>query len=277
MKISRPFRIIFTLAGIAIICLARWILFIPRQPSYNGKPLSYWMSRYEVRIRGKVALYSTDHEVDKAVREIGTNALPYLLKLAGRKDSALKHGFFSIYRRQSWLKLPIHDAQFYRTESTYGFGALHAIARPAVPGLIRLLKDEDFQIRAIAANNLAMIGPDAEEAIPALFPLLDERNHGKPILEAMLALGAIHRRPEIVLPRLLEFLNGDRKDWNYQSPALDAIGRYQSEAKDLAPVIMTFLDDPDSSRKSSAESALIMVDPQLAQKTFRERSARQSY
>ena len=253
-------------------------MFVPRQPSYNGKPLSYWISRYDDRILGKVSLRSIDqHEADEALREIGTNALPYLLKLAGRKDSALKQGFFSIYRRQSWLKLPIHDAQFYRAESTYGFAALHAIARPAVPGLIRLLKDEDFQIRAIAANNLAMIGPEAEEAIPALFPLLDERNHGTPILEAMMALGAIHRRPEIVLPRLLEFLNGDRKDWNYQSPALDAIGRYGSGAKDLAPVIITFLDDPDASRKSSAESALFKIDPQLAQKTFGERSARQSY
>jgi HEAT repeat protein len=137
-----------------------------------------------------------------------------------------------------------------------------------------LLKDEDYQVRAIAANDLATIGPEAEEAIPALFPLLDERNHGIPIIEAMMALGAIHRRPEIVPPRLLEFLNGDRNDWNYQSPALDAIGRYRSDAKALAPVIISILDDPDSSRNSAAESALIMIDPLLAQKTFRARNAR---
>jgi HEAT repeat protein len=208
------------------------------------------------------------------LREIGTNALPYLLKLAGRKDSALKQRFISIYGRQSWLKLPVHDAQFYHVEATCGFAALREIAKPAAPALIRLLKEEDFHIRAIAANDLAMIGPEAEEAIPDLFPLLDEQNHGTPILVAMMALGSIHRRPEIVLPRLLEFLNGDRKDWNYQSPALDAIGRYQSDAKHLAPVILTFLDDTNPPRKSSAESALIMVDPQLAQKTFRARNAR---
>jgi HEAT repeat protein len=274
MKISRPFRIAFILAGIAIFCLATWYAFIPRQPSYRGKPLSYWMSRYENRILGKTDLNSIDqHEADNAVREIGTNALPYLLKLAGRKDGALKQRFFSIYGRQSWLKLPIHDAQFYRAESTYGFAALHEKAKPAVPALIRLLKDDDYQVRAIAANDLATIGPEAEEAIPALFPLLEERNHGIPIIEAMMALGAIHRRPEIVLPRLLEFLNGERKDWNFQSHALDAIGRYRSDARHLAPVIITFLDDPDASRKSAAESALLMIDPELAQKTFRGRNA----
>ena len=272
---TRPFRIIFFFAGIAIICLAAWYMFIPRQPRYNGKPLSYWMSRYESRILGKAALNSSEQqEADKAVREFGTNAIPYLLKLAGRKDSALKQRMLSIYRRQTWLKLPIHDAQFYRVEATCGFAALHEKARPAVPGLIRLLKDEDSDVRAIAANDLGMIGPEAEEAIPALLPLLDERNHTTPILEAMMALGGIHRRPDIVLPRLLEFLNGDRKDWNYQSSALDAIGRYQSDARHLAPVIITFLDDANASRKSAAESALIMVDPQLAQKTFRERNAR---
>jgi len=67
-------------------CLAGWKMFVPRQPSYNGKPLSYWISRYDDRILGKVSLRSIDqHEADEALREIGTNALPYLLKLAGRK------------------------------------------------------------------------------------------------------------------------------------------------------------------------------------------------
>lgn len=273
MNISRPFRIILILAGIAIACLVGWKVFIPRQPSYNGKPLSYWISRYEDVMSGKVSMRSNEQqETDKALREIGTNALPYLLKLASRKDSAVKQRLFSIYRRQSWLKLPIHDAQFYRAESTYGFGALREIAKPAIPALIRMLKNEDFHVRAIAASDLANIGPEAEEAIPALFPLLDEQNHGIPIIEAMMALGQIHRRPEIVLPRLLEFLNGDRKDWNYQSFALDAIGRYRSDAKDLAPVIMTFLDDADASRRDSAETALSMVDPQLWEKTARARN-----
>jgi PBS lyase HEAT-like repeat len=272
MKISRPFRIILTLAGIAIICLAAWKMFAPRQPTYNGKLLSYWLSRYENRILGKAALNSSEQqEADKAVREIGTNAIPYLLKLAGRKDSALKQRMLSIYRRQSFLKLPIHDAQFYHVEASCGFVALREKAKPAVPGLIRLLKDADHQVREIAASDLGMIGPEAEEAIPAILPLLDEQNRGTPTLEAMMALGGIHRRPDIVLPRLLEFVNGDRKGWNYQSPALDAIGRYGSDAKDLAPVIITFLDDPDSSRKSSAESALIMIDPLLAHKTFSAR------
>src|SRR5262245_29543566 len=100
MKISRPFRFILV-ATIAIISLAEWKMFAPRQPSYNGKPLSYWLSRYENRILGKGALNSNEQqEADKAVREIGTNAIPYLLKLAGRKDSALKQRMLSICRRQ---------------------------------------------------------------------------------------------------------------------------------------------------------------------------------
>ncbi len=270
MKIRRSVRIIVVFAGIALACFLGWKMFIPRQPSYHGKSLSY-----ENRILGKATFNSTEQqEADKALREIGTNALPYLLKLAGRKDSALKQRMLSIYRRQTWLKLPIHDAQFYRVEATCGFAALREIAKPAVHALIRMLKDEDFQVRGIAANDLAMIGPEAEEAIPALFTLFDQQNRGTPLLEAMMALGQIHRRPEIVLPQLLEFLTGDRKDWNYQSPALDSIGRYQSEAKSLTPVILTFLEDTNASTKSSAESALIMIDPQLAQKTFRERHAR---
>ena len=199
MKMRKPLRISIIVAVVAIVCQFAWLMSGPREPAYKGKRLSYWISRYDSLILGKIRTRSSDQqEADKAVREIGTDALPYLLKLAGRKDTALKERFLSIYRRQSWLKLPIHDAQFYRIQAACGFSALREKAKPAVPKIIPLLKDQDLDVRAAAANDLAMIGPEAEEAIPALFPLLDEQNHGTPILEAMMALGAIHRRPDSI-------------------------------------------------------------------------------
>ncbi|MEY2429428.1 MAG: hypothetical protein QOJ40_2313 [Verrucomicrobiota bacterium] len=274
MKIREPLRIPIIISGIIAVWFFGWILLSPSQPAYAGKSLSYWMDRYDNRMFSTAPRTNDNDtlEADKALREIGTNAFPFLLRMVARKDSALKAKLIAIYRKQTWLELPIRDAEYYHTKSTYGFAALHGMARPAVPNLIRLLKDQDSEVRAAAAANLALIGPEAEEAIPALLPLLDEQNHGISILNAMGALGQIHRKPDVVLPRLVEFLDGDRKDWNYASAALDAIGRFKSDARHLAPLIASFLNDPVTSKRDSADSALIKVDPEMAQKIFKAKA-----
>jgi HEAT repeat protein len=49
-------------------------------------------------------------------------------------------------------------------------------AKPAVPALIRALKDKDPFIREAAASALGRIGPDAKKAAPDMISLLEEKN-----------------------------------------------------------------------------------------------------
>jgi HEAT repeat protein len=201
-----------------------------------------------------------------AIREIGTNALPALLAMVGKKDSPLKRQLLALARKQSVVSLRLYSDDHYHARSSYGFGALGPIAKPAVPALIKLLRDKNPRIRACAANSLGLIGPEAEAAIPALLPLLDERNEGLPILASMGALRSIHRRPDIVIPALLQFLNGERKDWNYATPALDALGWYRDEARFAVPIIEEYLHHPDADKRSAALNALNKIDPEAARK-----------
>lgn len=215
--------------------------------------------RYMLARPGTVGAGPRDEALN-AIREIGTNALPTLLQMVAAKDSPLKKKFASLAARQSLVQLQFHSADYYHAKASYGFGALGPIAKPAVPSLIPLLQSRDPQVQTSAAHSLSLIGPDAESAVPALLPLLEERNDGLAILESMLALGHIHKQPELVLPRLVEFLNEPKKDWNYAGPALEAIGWYQAEAKHLVPLIEPFMDDPSSNIRDSALNALNRID-----------------
>jgi hypothetical protein len=267
MKRGRRAWVFLLIPAAAVLLAIGWIAVASGEPAYNGKSLTYWLdalsnSRYNT---------PEEQEATQAIRTMGTNALPFLLKMESRKDSALKRWLLRTCSRQKMM-IPLHEAQHYHAKSTWGFAALGKSAKPAVPDLITLLKDPDRQVRAMAAHNLSSIGPDAEDAIPSLILLLDERNNGIAIVNALSALGQIHKQPQVVLPRLVEFLNGDRKDWgNYATPALVAIGQYRRDAKHLAPTIATFLDGSKSGTKFAAEAALLEVDPQYARETLQAR------
>ena len=77
-------RILLTLAGVTVICAVAWILMNSRQPTFQGKPLSYWLDRYQ-----NVSGYGPDVEADVAVRHIGDAAIPELLRLLRSRESDL--------------------------------------------------------------------------------------------------------------------------------------------------------------------------------------------
>jgi HEAT repeat protein len=237
-------------------------------PAYQGKPLSAWMdewNKYLLANRGSPDRAKRDQAL-AAIRQIGSEALPALLSMAGAKDSALKKRLIALANKQSLLRLRLHPADYYHARATYGFSALGSAAKPAVPALIRLLHDQDRQVRASAAQCLSLIGPEAADAVPALIQTLNAEGngYGPVLINSMLALGAIHSEPETVLSLLLEYVNGPRKDWNYSASAMDALGRYRERARAAVPAILPFLTDPDESHRSSADAALCAIDPQAA-------------
>jgi hypothetical protein len=238
-----------------------FMLLSAHQPAYEGKALNAWIDQLQKSPDG-----ARREEAEAAIRHIGTNALPTLLGMVRTKDSAFKKKLLALANRQTFIKLPLKPAEYYRAKATYGFGALGPAARPAIPALIELLHDNDREVRAYAAQCLSLLGPEARDAIPTLIRVLNEEGngYGPVLLNSMLALGAIHSEPEVVVPLLLEYINGGRNDWNYCAPAMDALGRYREKAKVAVPAILPFLNDPDESHRSSADAALCAIDPQAA-------------
>lgn len=200
---------------------------------------------------------------EAAIRRFGTNALPVLMTWAGKeKDSA-----FAIRMRTALKPLERYSRHLYANDyhaaAHWGFGVLGSAAKPAVPGLIALLKSPDPFIQDSAVLCLGAVGPAAEEAVPALLPLTKDQPAGIPNPNnAVVALGLIHARSEMVVPVLIGYLNGSSAKSGQQGWSIQALARFGPEAKAAVPSLVRLLDHPLDN--AFATNALKKIDSEAA-------------
>lgn len=266
---SRKLTILYIAALIAALGGLCWLFLVPHEPTYDGKPLSVWLDQWNhyIMAEQKSPDRAKRDQAQAAIQQIGTNAIPTLLRMAGRKDPAWKKKLIALANKQSLVRLrprPLEYYHAYHSKAANGFYALGSAAQPAVPGLIGLLRDEDREVRASAAFCLTFLGPNATNAVPALVEALNKEGNGYgPLLESsMLALQKIHSAPELVVPVLREYLDGPRKNWNYSTDALWALTAYGPKARSAVPAILPFLNHHDADKRVAAETALSAIDPQ---------------
>src|SRR6266849_1668863 len=83
--------ILLAVLVVALIGGLGWLVLRPREPAYQDKPLSAWLEQYY----GSNLTLITDTnsparlEAENAIRQIGTNGLPLLLRLISTRDSPL--------------------------------------------------------------------------------------------------------------------------------------------------------------------------------------------
>src|SRR5437899_633757 len=111
-------RMLILLAAGLLVVLAIVIRISPREPIYDGESLSYWMAHWYRGMYGGQAL--VDPSAKAAVREAGTNALPFLIK---------------------WMETPARSSSEvnYPSWALHGFEVLGSTAKAAVPDLVALL------------------------------------------------------------------------------------------------------------------------------------------
>jgi len=119
-----------------------------------------------------------------------------------------------------------------------------------IPALIAALKDNDPQVRTVAAKTLGALGPDAQEAVPALAELLSTED----VIPAARALASIGFSAREAVPALIKLLNNKEGDvrWN----AARALGDIGPEAKAAVPKLIERLADPDAGVREHAAEAL---------------------
>jgi len=95
------------LVGLAMLLLGLvcYLVFrLPREPVYQGKALSVWLQTYNSASgpgRGSPAW----KETDDALRHIGTNAIPLLLRMLRARDSGLKLRLVAWAQKQHFIKI----------------------------------------------------------------------------------------------------------------------------------------------------------------------------
>ena len=116
------------------------------EPVYQGKPLSSWLKRLRTILAGDngtsasppLASDAQRQRVDEVVRQVGTNALPTLLRMLRAKDSALKVKLMDLARRQHIITIQHTPAGDLNHQAAFAFKALGATARSAVPEVMEI-------------------------------------------------------------------------------------------------------------------------------------------
>jgi hypothetical protein len=119
--------------------------------------------------------------------------------------------------------------------------------REAVPVLIELVKEDDLWVRILAIRSLARIGPEAQEAVPALIAALGDRRPVDPFDEPGTTLGM------------------DWAVWPAYREAAEALGAIGPDAKDAVPALLRLRPTNHQDYTSSTiDDALKRVDPEAA-------------
>jgi hypothetical protein len=167
-RVQIALTVLLTMAAV----VSAWLGLRQREPVYHGRRLSDWLTAYRLHGLAGVETWQVrveQQEADEAVRHVGTNALPTLLRMLRAQDSALKVRFIGLAARQHLIQVNYIPAEEMHYRACWAFGVLRAKAWSAVPALIEIAKlnlSRDSQYCALAA--LANIGPPAKEAIPFL-------------------------------------------------------------------------------------------------------------
>src|SRR5580698_7244640 len=132
-------RVLIAATAITVLTVLAWtLLHAPApEPVYNGKPLSYWLQGF-----GNVSKNTTlpnDGEATAAIRQIGTNAIPTLLRMLRAHDSPFKSRFLKWAYHYRFVRLRYQSAGNLNMEALRGFSELGPAATDAIPDLIKTL------------------------------------------------------------------------------------------------------------------------------------------
>jgi len=200
-----------------------------RQPVCGGKPLTLWLRTYDPS--SAFGRHSPEWNVaDNAVRHMGTNCIPILLRMVRQEDSPVKLCVIAFAQKHGLAKR-IHfvPAAVRNIEASRAFIALGDRGKDAVPALVKMYDAKiTAESRSAIEDALAWIGPAARPAIPLLLRA-GTNSDSRVRANALWALGEIHAEPELCVPCLIHALN-DSDDWARLSAA-HALGMFGTDAK----------------------------------------------
>ncbi|MBI2947293.1 MAG: HEAT repeat domain-containing protein [Verrucomicrobia bacterium] len=156
------------------------------------------------------------------------------------------------------------EDKFVKRKAAEDLGQMGAAAKPAVLALVRAMEDRDQQVWFHSVMALARIGPDAEEATPALIAALDTAKspRGRDAMRRQVwyrTAYALGRIGPAAIPSLLKALDDEKT--SVRSGAAKALGFMGPAAKETAPHLVGKLNDPESEVRQQGAEALSQIGP----------------
>jgi HEAT repeat protein len=229
--VGKRVRIVIASLLIGALGTVAWLLLLPPEPIYNAKPVSYWIaSSGSYYAGGAFPLLSTD-----------SNAVPYLVKALNRQESPLTKPYVRLwfwlpFKIQQHLPQPVNAVKI-RCSAAMSLGTMQAVAKPAIPALIRAMKeDKSDEVRGWSAWSLGRLGNQEEWSS-----------------------GQLSNQREIVTAALTDALNDNTASVRVR--AARALELFGHAATNAIPVLKKCADDENSEVSAAAVSALWIIKP----------------
>ena len=246
---------ILLIAAVAgLLCWAPWE---PREPVYNGEPLSYWLDGGS-RTGGPLNLSFPALEI------LGdSNAVPFLANTLdapfGRAYSRMWPKIPPAVRKHLWA--PDYAARG-RIAAAHMLGRMGPLANPAIPALLRALKDNASQVQTEAARSLGATGKGDETVTTALVAALKDKNPGLRQAAAE-SLGKLGRGDETVIKALTSVQQDQPLVSFHAALALWQLGKRDQT---VVAALTAALSCPNASIREYATNSLLQIDPEAAAK-----------
>ncbi len=237
-----------------------------REPVLEGRALSSWLDHHVASTAANPPYNSPGwKKADEALRQVGTNAIPTLLKMVRAKEKP--HFFIKLFetaRRRGWTQKNYRYASALHEEAEYAFRMLGTNGSGAVPELIRIYEQNISPAsQRCAALSLADIGPPAQIAVPVFIRDFTHTN-SEVRFYAVSAVYYIGGEPKVIIPAMVNALKDTNINvrWN----ALLALSNFGSRARSVVPEIVKMLSDDgkvgDSPIREQVETALWRIAPE---------------
>jgi hypothetical protein len=251
---SKTALIAITILGAAVT----WLLLLRgHEPGYNGEKLSHWVILLG---QAKAGLGAAEDQQD-AIQQIGTNALPFLVKWIT----------FSEARDLRLFGVPFALPTAHRkAELAYGSSAAFAVLGPraatALPDLVRLVHETNQAVfyRILSAIDTVggNLGTNAGVVVPPLMKLLNGPDAGVAGFAAI-ELGKIGRRTQTDAIVAAFVRATESADHYVRYGAVYGLGELGPLAQVAVPALVRTLDDPDHWVRRTATNSLSNVLPQF--------------
>jgi HEAT repeat protein len=257
MRKERRNLLLAALVAVALLGGLAWLIFRnhePPEPVYQGKRLS----------EGLVTGWDGPTSLEQAIHQIGTNAIPTLLRMLRAHDSKFKLKLIGLAQEQDLIEINYVNANDRNYVASAAFIILGTDASNAVPALIQIYKESFSESSQIStARALWTMGMAAKAAVPVLLHSLANTNASTAIrANAADTLAQIQAEADLVVPTLIKYLKDPEP--MVQEHAASALAWFGNDARPAVPALIDLLKNPDANVKTSAAQALKAIDPQAA-------------
>jgi HEAT repeat protein len=263
--VKRGWRIVLIVAVCAVVAIVTALVWPgEKEPVYQGKKLSEWLvnEQPDLDVGGRRKLQA------EAIGQIGTNALPWLLKWANHEHAPRVNRFAVLARR---LHVNLYSGTGDEERASAAWMWLQILGPKAAPGIPALFQmatnSRTPDVAWSASAELGYIGP---EALPALLAIATNRQ-APARGQAIVSMGAIRNlgtNANLVVPVLMKLVQHNvgvdqGLETSLRRYAIQGLGSFRQAALPAVPQLIEAMNDKDFSVRDAVTNALREIAPEV--------------